>query len=208
MEVLVEPQNPVKSGRLKSFCKCVFLVAGVIAASPLIALNWIECWLFAGKSERFYCGGTELLAFVPTFVGESMRLGYYRICCTKVSTYVRFMLGSMLTHRNVTIGSGSIIGRFTSIGYAEISENVQISAHVSVLSGKYQQGQPVERRDGKLGEKMYKTVHIGRNSWIGQNAVIMADVGENSVVGAGSVVYNNVKDNITVLGNPARKVSY
>jgi virginiamycin A acetyltransferase len=195
-------------GILKHLVKRVLLALGVILVLPLIALNWFEYWLSAGKSERFYILGKELLSVFPTFVGEFLRLSYYCSCCSGVSPDVCFMLGSVLAHREVVIGSGTVIGYYSIIGKAEIGENVLIAPHVSVLSGKYQQGQPSDRREGKFGEGYYQTVHIGRNSWIGQCAIIMAEVGENCTVGSGSVVCKKVEDNTTVMGNPARKVSY
>lgn len=193
---------------IKRFVKCVFLVAGVLAVSPLIAMNWIEYWLFTGKTECFYSFSKELLSVVPTFAGDFLRLGYYWLCCTKVSYSARFMLGSVVSHRKVAIGSGTILGSYSTVGYVEIGDNVLIGAHAAVLSGKYQHGRPCERQDGNSGAAHFQTIHIGRNSWIGNYAIIMADVGINCTVGAGSVVCKKVEDNTTVLGNPARKVSY
>ena len=47
---------------------------------------------------------------------------------------------------------------------------------------------------------------IGRDTWIGDRAVIMCDVGEHCVVGAGSVVTKPVPDYAIVVGSPARVV--
>lgn len=188
--------------------KRAFLILGVIATSPLIFLNWIEYWVFSGKSKRCYCFGKELLSVIPTYFGNQMRLGYYWLCCTEVSPDACFMMGSMVSHRRATIGARSSLGFYATVGFVEIGEDVLIGSHVAVLSGKYQHGRPCDRREGASGEETFQTIHIGRNSWVGNYAIIMADVGENCTVGAGSVVYKKVEDNATVLGNPARKVSF
>lgn len=49
-------------------------------------------------------------------------------------------------------------------------------------------------------------IRIGRNCWIGANAVILPGVqlGDNVIVGAGAVVTHNFEDNSIVAGNPAK----
>jgi acetyltransferase-like isoleucine patch superfamily enzyme len=51
-------------------------------------------------------------------------------------------------------------------------------------------------------------VHLGRNVWIGDSAIVCKGVhiGENSIVGAGSVVVSSVPPNSVAAGNPARVV--
>jgi len=49
----------------------------------------------------------------------------------------------------------------------------------------------------------FSKVHIGRNCWIGNSTVIMADVGEGSVIGAGSVVVKAIPARCVAVGNPA-----
>jgi acetyltransferase-like isoleucine patch superfamily enzyme len=58
----------------------------------------------------------------------------------------------------------------------------------------------------RLKETNVKRVHIGRNSWLGANAVVMADVGDDAIVGAGAVVVQPVSSGTTVVGNPAKQM--
>jgi acetyltransferase-like isoleucine patch superfamily enzyme len=51
-----------------------------------------------------------------------------------------------------------------------------------------------------------EAIHIGKDAWIGNGAIIMAHVGEKSIIGAGSVVVKNVEAYAVAVGNPARVI--
>lgn len=186
---------------------------GVIFTLPLIILTWLELWferfIIHRRNRIIYDTAKELLSLCPTIIGNYMRVGYYWAVCTNVSPDVLISFGCMLFHREVSIGRGVTIGPYTYLGFVDVDEKVAFSAKISIISGKYQHGRPGQRvraNDALIREEDER-IHIGRNSWIGQDAVIMASIGQNCVVGAGSVVYRDVPDNTAVLGNPARKVN-
>lgn len=56
------------------------------------------------------------------------------------------------------------------------------------------------------GYQFNAPVHIGKNCWIGANAVIVPGVtiGDNTVIGAGSVVTKDIPPNVVAVGNPCR----
>ena len=149
----------------------------------------------------------ELLSTVPTLAGGFLRSAYYWSSCTRVSPDAYLHLGSMIAHRDVTIGKGTVIGVHSLIGYADIGDNVLCGAFVSVISGKYQHGRPEERSGGDVVTEVFTRIMIGSDSWIGQGAILLANVGRQCTVGAGSIVYNEVQEGSTVLGNPARRVN-
>lgn len=191
----------------KLVVKRSLLISGILISSPLILLTYIE-ELFTGRRSGVIFGSSrEIISLIPTILGEFVRLGYYWGVCSKVSPNATFLFGSMMARQDTTIGAGTVIGAYSIIGHAEIGEQVLIGPRVSIISGKYLHGRPDERTEGKSIIRERDKISIGQNSWIGQDAILMASVGENCTVGAGSVVYKTVPDNTTVLGNPARKVN-
>ncbi len=61
--------------------------------------------------------------------------------------------------------------------------------------------QPIRDQPGPL-----RLVRIGAGSWIGSNAVVLADVGRDTIVGAGAVVTRPLPDRVIAAGVPARIV--
>ncbi|MCH5210532.1 MAG: sugar O-acetyltransferase [Oscillospiraceae bacterium] len=67
-------------------------------------------------------------------------------------------------------------------------------------------GHPVLPELRQEGYQYNFPVRIGKNCWIGANAVIVPGVtiGDNVVIGAGSVVTKDIPSNVVAVGNPCR----
>jgi acetyltransferase-like isoleucine patch superfamily enzyme len=81
----------------------------------------------------------------------------------------------------------------------EIGDNTRIADHVTVHDTDFhevEQGAPVR----------VAPVRIGRNVWIGRNAIVLPGVtiGDRAVIGAGSVVTSDVPADVVAAGNPCR----
>lgn len=52
-------------------------------------------------------------------------------------------------------------------------------------------------------------IHIGNNSFIGANSILLQDtyIGNDTIVGAGSVVKGIFPDGVIIMGNPAKEVA-
>jgi len=186
--------------------RIAFLIC-LILTSPLIFLTYVESLLFGRRAEKVYSSCRELLAVIPTLIGNYLRTSYYWAVCTDVSPDACFCFGSMVSHRDVRIGAGTVVGTYSGVGFADVGTNVLFGARVSVISGKYQHGRPDGRANDKESVEEYSRITIGDNSWIGESALVLANVGKNCTVGAGSVVFKDVPDGTTVIGNPARKTN-
>jgi virginiamycin A acetyltransferase len=132
-----------------------------------------------------------------------MRRGFYWMCLESCSRDCSIGCGTWITHPQVRIGKGVSIGGRCMAGMCDIGDFTLIGSNVDILSGRHQHNShsldvPINSQGGT-----FQKVHIGRNTWIGNSSVIMADIGENSIVGAGSIVVKPIPPQSVAVGNPA-----
>lgn len=111
--------------------------------------------------------------------------------------------GSIRSERNVYLGPYvTIYGH----GGVEIGEETLVSMKATILSSNHaipEQGKIIRQQPDEL-----LPTKIGRDVWIGANAVILGGVtiGDGAVVAAGAVVNRNVEPGAIVAGVPAREI--
>lgn len=178
---------------------------GFVCALPHLLLYAISRLVL--DDDRAFSGASERIAKIPGLLGVYIRQAFYRRTLDGVGRDVYFGFMSVFSKPKAVIGTGVYIGRFCSIGYAELGEDVMLADGVQVLSGRHQHGK--ESRDGKAlrdNQHDFKRVSIGQGAWVGAGAVVMADVGTRAVVGAGAVVVQPVADDGKVGGVPAKSL--
>ena len=185
--------------RVKFFAQML----GLLRVGPVM-VEYKLTQLVVGKTRAFsLCA--EKVASIPGMIGVYARYAFYKQTLRHVGKDVCFGYMCMVTKPGARIGQSVYVGRFCSVGLADIGEKVMLSDGVQVLSGRHQHG------DGAEGDRAmqdqaqhYQRVRIGKGSWIGTNAVVMNDVGNDAVVGAGAVVVHEVAHGLKVVGVPAR----
>jgi acetyltransferase-like isoleucine patch superfamily enzyme len=118
------------------------------------------------------------------------------------SAYIGF--GALLSQVDTSIASGVYIGPQCNIGRCSIAGDTLLGSGVHVMSGKNQHAfddisKPIREQGGT-----FQKVQIGKNCWIGNGAMIMANIGDNCIIAAGSVVINDIPEKSIVGGNPAK----
>ncbi len=86
----------------------------------------------------------------------------------------------------------------------KIGARTQIGPGVQIYTADH----PREAHERRAGIEFGKPISIGKNVWIGGNAIILpgVSIGDNAIIGAGSVVTRDVPAETNVAGNPARVI--
>ena len=150
----------------------------------------------------FYLGNHLFMNWTP----YAVRHWFLRCFCDlRLGHESSVAMGCFITGRHITIGSNSVINRFTYLdGRAPlyIGNNVNVSHYCLIQTLTHDP----QNQDFVCLER---PVVIEDHVWLGARAVIMpgVTVGEGAVVAAGAIVTKDVKPYTIVAGNPARFIS-
>jgi acetyltransferase-like isoleucine patch superfamily enzyme len=159
-------------------------------------------------TERAFRGWSQLISLFPGLCGVYLRRGFYRWVLSWCGDGSVVSFGSVFSHHRICIGKNAYVGVFCCVGEVTLEEDVLIGSHVSIMNGCRQHG--IARLDIPVREQPgeWPRITVGRDTWIGDRAIVMADVGRHCVVGAGAVVTRPVPDYAIVVGSPARIIGY
>jgi virginiamycin A acetyltransferase len=171
----------------------------------LLAPLWLPA-LFERRwpgGDRWFAGCAELLSLVPGKPGVFLRRSFYRMTLDRCAMDVHIGFGSLLAHPDAEIHQRVYVGLRCTIGKVVMESDATIGSNVDILSGRRQHGfanrdLPIQNQGGR-----YAQIRVGRNSWIGNSAVVMADIGPDCVIGAGAVVVKPVPAGSVAVGNPS-----
>lgn len=185
---------------MKILIQRIFLIVAFI---PFI---WCKLASLVGDSERIFGNMTQFLSLFPGTSGSYLRAAFCHLaleCCSQ-----NCEIGFLATFASSTtcIGDRVILSTGVNIGRCKIGDDCLIGVQVMITGGQNQHR--FDRRDMpiRLQGGEYNVVTIGRDCWIGNGAIIMADVGEGCVVAAGSVVTKPVPPFSIVAGVPAKVI--
>lgn len=189
--------------RFGSICRTIGHAAGWCGALPYRLCYSLGAPL-TGR-ERAFSLTSERLARLPGMIGLYVRRAFYRVTTEGVGERVHLGFMTLFSKSRVRIGDRVYIGRFCTIGWAEIGNDALIADGVQILSGRYQHGHQ-SATSNAFGDSplQFERVRIGTGAWIGAGAVVMADVGDRAVVAAGAVVVRPVPAGARVGGVPAK----
>jgi virginiamycin A acetyltransferase len=181
----------------------VSAVAGLLVL-PSVLLYHLGAALL-GRQKAF-AGWSQLFSLLPGLSGVYLRRAFYRFVlpACKADSWIGF--GTVFSHPTARVGQTVYVGVYCCLGDVTLEDDVLLGSHVSIMNGSRQHG--ISRLDVPVRDQPGEWPHItiGRDTWVGDRAVVMADVGIHCVVGAGSVVTKPVPDYAIVMGVPARVV--
>jgi virginiamycin A acetyltransferase len=187
---------------MKSIAKSLASVLSSVLVSPVLLLYFLGCWTIG--PEQVFPGWSQAFALIPGKIGVYLRRAFYRRVLPKCEPECCLSFGSVFSHPTAEVGRDVYVGLFCSIGDVTLEDDVLVSSHVSIINGGAQHS--IERLDIPIREQpgRWTRVTIGRDSWIGEHATVMADVGKHCVIGAGSVVTRPIPDYAIAVGCPAQ----
>jgi len=158
-----------------------------------------------GKNRAFP-GWSQFFSLLPGWTGVYLRRAFYRLVLPRCSEDCCISFGSVFSHPTAEVGRSVYVGLFCCLGDVTLEDDVLLGSHVSIINGKEQHG--IARLDVPIREQpgVFPRVTIGRDTWIGDRACVLADVGKHCVIGAGAVVVEPIPDYAVAVGVPARVV--
>lgn len=158
--------------------------------------------------EKAFPGWSQAFSLIPGLSGVYLRRAFYRLVLPKCGSGSHISFGTVLSHPTAEIGRFVYTGVYCCLGDVTLEDDVLLGSHVSVMNGGQQHG--IERLDIPIREQpgIWPRITIGRDSWIGDRAVVLADVGNHCVIGAGSVVAKPIPDYAIAVGAPAKVLRY
>lgn len=174
-----------------------------------MVLPAVVSFLFAARllgRQRAFPGWSQAYSLLPGLVGVYLRRGFYWWVLPRVGRDSWIGFGTVFSHPSTEMGERVYVGVGCMLGDVTLEDDVLLGSHVSIINGNRQHG--IDRLDIPVREQPgeFPRITIGRDTWIGDRSIVMANVGRYAVVGAGSVVTKPVPDYAIVVGNPARTI--
>jgi acetyltransferase-like isoleucine patch superfamily enzyme len=148
------------------------------------------------------------MALLPGAPGRFLRRAFYRWTLDGCAEDVTIEFGAIFSRRSVILSKGVYVGAYALVGSARIGEGTLIGSRVSVLSGGQQHTLLPSGRWSHTDASRLTQIEIGRDNWIGEGAIVLANTGNGCMVAAGSVVSSAVPGHVMVAGNPGRFVRH
>ena len=154
--------------------------------------------------------GMPLISMCPgseCYIGEGSTLISVSFA-TALGVNHPVVLRTLAPEAKITIGArvGISGGSICAAKLVVVGEGSRLGANVTIADTDFHSLYP-RRRTTKIDEEVaVAEVTIGKNVFIGTNAIVLKGVtiGDNTVIGAGSVVTKSIPANVIAAGNPCR----
>jgi acetyltransferase-like isoleucine patch superfamily enzyme len=156
--------------------------------------------------DRAIEGSTQALSLIPGILGQYLRRAFLgRVLAGGCARTATIEFGVIFSQAGSRIDEHAYIGPRCHIGLVHLERDVLVADGVHIPSGAHthgtESGIPVRNQEGRR-----TLVRIGAGTWIGSNAVVMADIGSDTIVGAGAVVSRPLPGGVVAGGVPARVI--
>lgn len=189
-----------KGSRLKQAIKRFVQLVFTVVALPRFCFYVLAR---AVVGSRAFGASSESIARIPGMRGNFLRQAFYRHTLARCGHDVSFGWMSVFSMTEARVADRVYIGRFCSLGFADLGEEVMLADGVQILSGGREHTREDVAASMQSQKQSYQRVKVGRGTWVGAGAVVMADVGKYCIIGAGAVVNKPIPDCSLAVGVPA-----
>ena len=184
--------------------KAAARAVATVAILPQLASFKVRAMLMG--ANRALVGSSQVLSLVPGLPGQYLRRAFLaRVLRGGCASSAAIEFGTLFSQVDARIDENVYVGPRCHLGHVHLERDVLLAAGVHVPSGPYTHGtdpsSPIHGQPGSL-----RVVRIGAGTWVGSNAVVLADIGSHTIVGAGAVVTRPLPDRVIAAGVPARIV--
>lgn len=173
-----------------------------LAVLPALGSYALRRRLFG--ADRALEGSTQALALIPGITGQYLRRAFLGRVLARCHPSATIEFGTVFSAAGARLDENVYVGPRCHLGLVHLERDVLVAAGVHLPSGAHIHGTDevsVPIRDQRFERTL---VRVGRGSWIGAAAIVMADVGQDTVVAAGAVVNRPLPDRVIAGGVPAR----
>lgn len=186
---------------LKEIAKLTLRLIATVAISPLLLSHLLFSSI--SNADRSLESHSQLLSLLPGISGNYLRLAFYRFTLDQCDPTATICFGTIFSKAGARIGKHVYVGPRCMLGLVTLHEDVLLGPSVQIPSGPNTHGtssvnEPIRLQPGQL-----RRVSIGRDSWIGCNAIILEDQAEQTIIGAGSIATRKHDSRTVIAGNPA-----
>lgn len=177
------------------------------ALSWLVVTPSILSWAIRGAiigRDRALEGSTQLYSLLPGLTGQYLRRAFLTRALRSCARSATIEFGTVFSSTAATIGPRAYVGPGCHLGWVNIEADALLAAGVHIPSGAHTHGIDDPSKPIREQPTRKTPVRVGAGSWIGSNAIVLADVGSEAVVGAGAVVTRPVPSHTVAGGVPAR----
>jgi len=204
-KIIEEKNNARKEGGIskmkKAIKQLIFLIFYILVLPA--GLSSLLFRKLTG-SQSLYHFFAEGLSLVPGLPGIWVRRAFYNQTLKKASWDMVVLFGAFFTKMETIVEKNVRIGGYCTIGLAHLEENVTISSHSILLSGRQQHDFSSVKEDVLEGQDTFERLRIGQSTFVGEASLVTADIGEFSIIGAAAVVVKPIPDYVVAVGNPAK----
>ena len=168
---------------------------------------WFELLVRFANEDSVFQSFSQYLSLIPGKLGSYSRAAFYWWTCPETSDEIAIGFLTVFSHRNTTIEQSVYIGPQCNIGKCSIGEGTLIGSGVHILSGNKQHNfSDTTRRIQDQGGQFEK-ITIGRDCWLGNCSIVMANISDKCIISSGGVLVKSVDEPGTILaGNPAKLI--